>query len=279
MDSVLHIFNGDCAYDAWRGAGGKGEALVWRENYLEGDYSGGVSLDAGAFLRRRAAFLARMSGVPPEPVILRALFRQEEELIRAADRGRRLLLFFDCCMFDFAILGRIFFLLADRPVLPPIDWAVLAATGPTVEFFQSGKMPFRSLGREAIDLGAAAWRAAVAGREALERLAATADFSPLPELRDAVERRCAEFPGADGLGRTERQILEIIRSGEQSPVGIFRALGRYEKLPFLGDTSCWRLIDDLAARGLLRLSGLPEGRTVLDGLSGGELSAVRILID
>ena len=93
MDSVLHIFNGDCAYDAWRGAGGKGEALVWRENYLEGDCSGGVSLDAGAFLRRRAAFLARMSGVPPEPVILRALFRQEEELIRAADRGRRLLLY------------------------------------------------------------------------------------------------------------------------------------------------------------------------------------------
>ena len=46
--NILYIFNGDCAFEAWKksvGAEGK-DFLVWRENYLEGPLPANVSLEA-----------------------------------------------------------------------------------------------------------------------------------------------------------------------------------------------------------------------------------------
>ena len=55
----LHIFNGDCAFEAWRSSGGTAAALVWRENYLEGRIPG-KAVPLEEFERMRGEELHRL---------------------------------------------------------------------------------------------------------------------------------------------------------------------------------------------------------------------------
>jgi hypothetical protein len=54
---ILHILNGDCAFDGWRQNDFPGEVLVWRENYLYGTMP--ETTDLTVFNRLRAEELHR----------------------------------------------------------------------------------------------------------------------------------------------------------------------------------------------------------------------------
>jgi hypothetical protein len=80
---------------------------------------------------------------------------------------------------------------------------------------------------------------------ALRQLAAT-DLPALPFLRAALQRYLEEFPDQpDGLGRTERQILQAVAAGQQRFADIFRATQAMEAAPFMGDTTLQARIDAL----------------------------------
>ena len=117
----------------------------------------------------------------------------------------------------------------------------------------------------------------------IQRLLET-DTTALPFLEGALRRHLQEFPAAsNGLSRTERQILDVLDcEGPLSPERLFRATQRLEERVYMGDSSFWIRVSELAAgpSALTSLSGLigrkgrlpdgevaitPFGRDVLGG--------------
>jgi hypothetical protein len=60
-------------------------------------------------------------------------------------------------------------------------------------------------------------------------------------------------------------MLQLISRGASSFVEIFKGLDSFEELPFLGDTGCQRILDDLLARGWIEKN--PDNRCQLTGKS------------
>ena len=102
---------------------------------------------------------------------------------------------------------------------------------------------------------------------ALARAAATPD-ERLPYLAPALRRLLEELPGTrDGLGRTERQLLEAVAAGARTPVDAFLASMAAEEAPFMGDTIAFDRLAELdglvSGNGSLQLT--EDGRAVLAG--------------
>ena len=83
--------------------------------------------------------------------------------------------------------------------------------------------------------------------QALERIAVSKDIT-LPNLSRAVKRHLQEFPSAfNGLGLTEKFILEILNEGSKTTGGIFQDLmNQKEPLPWLGDTMYWHILKSMS---------------------------------
>jgi hypothetical protein len=99
------------------------------------------------------------------------------------------------------------------------------------------------------DLARAAWTAfASPDPTAIERVLAT-DPSVLPFLAPALARYLEEFPcTADGLSRTQRQALTILREhGPLQNQRLFFAVQRLEETPFMGDGSFYGVLEGLAS--------------------------------
>ncbi len=246
----LNIFNGDCACDAWRKSGGTSPALVWRENYLEGRIPG-ADTPSGEFERIRAEELHKCL---PELGVdaLRRSLHDMDRTVAGLSAGDSAWLWFDACMYDQIMLSRILFLMNGTPasvflICEDIAW------GNFPELFAVKKAGAHPLGRSDIALYAAAWEAVAGGGEALKRFPVKKAAERFPYLARALERYREESPGADGLGRSERQLLEIIRSGKHTGPEIFREQANYEEHPFMGDTMCRHLLEGLAEKGLLSI--------------------------
>jgi hypothetical protein len=128
---------------------------------------------------------------------------------------------------------------------------VLRHSGSQVSLIQSGRFlgpmkpeelvrlwPTRRPVTEAeFAVGAAAWEAFRSNdRTAIERVIA-GDTSALPFLAAALRRHIEDFPAvADGLGRTERQILQILATGPRTFSELFVENQRREEAIFLGDS-------------------------------------------
>ena len=102
-------------------------------------------------------------------------------------------------------------------------------------------------------LFASAWEAVTGGIEPPEQLLAGRKTERFPFLAKALARYREEYPGPDGLGRSDRQLLDVIRSGIHAEAEIFRAFNAREEHPFMGDTMCRRLLEELAKKGLIAL--------------------------
>jgi hypothetical protein len=93
------------------------------------------------------------------------------------------------------------------------------------------------------ELARSAWTAfASSDPSAIERLLA-ADTSALPFLAEALPRHLEEYPAEDGLSRTQRQALTVLR--ERGPLAtqrLFFAVQQLEKTPFMGDGSFYGVL-------------------------------------
>ncbi len=229
---MRHIFNGDCACEAFRATGrNDGELLVWRENYLWGELPG-PDTPTEEFLAVRARALARMAPEIPEAKILADL-TAKEAAIASIRPDETVYLWFDCCMYDALLLARIFDRLNRLPAPPEV---YLSCAEP-VDFHHT-----RRLTPGAVRLGAAMWQAITSGKEAIDALLAAVDFSELPNLREGLERYREDIPDADGWTRTLRQLQALQDRGITGFDAIFQAQATYEKHPFMGDSHCRLLL-------------------------------------
>jgi hypothetical protein len=67
-----------------------------------------------------------------------------------------------------------------------------------------------------------------------------------PFMSQALIRLFQEYPApGDGLSRTQRQIVDSLLQGPRTPIEIFHYTQSREGRKFMGDWSCWRLLEGL----------------------------------
>ena len=251
--AYLHILNGDFSRDLWEKAGFSGGSLVWRETYLEGPLP--ETDDLSVFRTARAGYLAsfdELTGIGAER-LYRHLQKMDDAVLTLPPDAA-LMLWFDSCIFDQTILMRILYLLGRRQNGMP-EVFLYCCKGNCLEeqdFQQGFDQKIRLLSHD-LAVAGKAWEYFLKHDAAgMRALAAQADFARLPAMAAALLRCADEVPDQDGLSRTQRQILQIAAGGRRSFLEIFSGLDAFEEFPFLGDTACRRLLDQLVGRGLLK---------------------------
>lgn len=270
MNDTLHITSGDSPAGSIAKAGIPGEILVWRDILYDGPIRRPGWPDEKT-LEGRASLLERSTGGGlSEERILSMLEKQYQKLASAAD-GRLVLLWFDSCLFDMAMLAHILACLRQRgirgaelicvdvfPGIAPFD-GLGQLTHDQLAPFYGQRRPVtdaQSSFAETVDEAFAAQDPKLVGE--LSRLT----DAPLPWVPAAAARWLEELPDADGLGRLERLALDAVRSGLESPIDIFKHAAANDSHPqFWGDTTLWRKINTLADRTppLVKITG-PESR-------------------
>lgn len=277
---MLHVRCGDDILDSLRRAGLPGERLSWADPLAEGPVDAGVEGDA--WYERRAEWLSRRHGVPRDQALAR-LRAQDEVLARARDEDE-VVLWFEHDLFDQVILARLLAwfdqyggtarlsMVDVEPCLRDIEgFRGLGQLGPDplARLFDAR----RRVTAEQLALGSRAWAAMRDPHPGgLEEILA-ADTEALPYLRDAVVRLCLERrPGGDGLVLSERLALEVVRDGARTAAEAFNAVQDREAAPWMGDTSFWAVLGDLAAHDppLLETGTGPWPRRPLTLTGAGE---------
>ena len=250
MEKRLLIFNGDHAWHCWEKTVGKTDesVLVWRENYLEGPLP--AEGDIAAFERCRAAFLHTCVPEYSEETLFRFLMELHSELHKFDSPECEIVLYFDCCMYDMIMLSRIMSLLqgSRARLLLFCDDVVL---GNAPEVFLKEYSSLRELTAGDKELYAHAWSCVLAGPEAVAEFNRRGIAAGEPFLKCAMERYAEDHPCNNVMGRSYRQLLEIIRSGVSSFPEIFKTFDQYETYMFMGDTTCLRLLEDLVRKGAI----------------------------
>jgi Domain of unknown function (DUF1835) len=269
---VLHVTNGDSTTATMELAGLAGDLLPWRDVLHEGPVP---DLPDDELRRVRADYLATLGPVETAEVEAELLVR-DERLAGAVDSCEPVVLWFEHDLYDQLQLIQI---LAGLPDFPTRVELICVGTFP-------GRPDFHGLGElepgelaslwpvrtavtpEHVHLARDAW-AALRGRDprALARAAATPD-ERLPYLAPALKRLLEELPGTrDGLGRSERQLLEAVAAGARDRVAAFLSATGEEEAPFMGDTIAFDRLTGLDGlvhdNGDLKLTA--EGEAVLAG--------------
>jgi RNA polymerase sigma factor (sigma-70 family) len=251
----LHVLNGDSVRGTLEQSDVPGAFAVYAEVLHEGP----VPAETGTHEWRetRARYLSAR-GYLPYADAMRTAEGWEAKLEAFADYDE-VVLWFEHDLFDQLLLIR------------HLDWFSRRELGRTKlslicigEF--PGFEPFHGLGQldadqltsllgtrqtvspEQYSLGRRAWRAFTAADPAeLDALAHEAPTPGLPFLPGALRRFIHEYPSLDGgLPHTEREILELLAERARSPVELFVAFQRREERVFMGDSTFWFRVLDLA---------------------------------
>jgi len=252
VPDLLHVMNGDSICPIFEKARLPGVMTVYELH--EGPVPSGLSDEQMREVRAR--YLAGASDSWEE---IAHDFREWDAALEAFHRHDEVVLWFEHDLFDQLLLIRHLAWFARQSLGSTRLTLICVGTYPGIE-------PFMGLGQlnpdqfaslfdtraaitpEQMELGRGAWEAFTSpDPRQLVQLLAT-DRSALPFLAPALRRHLQEFPATGtGLPRMEREILEILVTGPQSPATLFRAEQRRESCFFIGDSSFrWRL-DVLAA--------------------------------
>jgi Domain of unknown function (DUF1835) len=258
---MLHITNGDSAGDTLKRSSLAGDVLTYPDVLHEGPVPAGLGDERLREVRSR--FLAER-GYCSFDAALERFVECDRTLDRSADHDE-VVLWFEHDLFDQLILIRLLERFARHP--HPALTLVCIDRFPGVEpFYGLGQLdeeqlaslfPFRQhVTREQLDLGTHAWRAFRSSNpEDLEALI-HGDTSPLPFLAGALRRELEEYPSAaNGLTRTEQQSLRVAADNPSTVAELFKATYSFEERPFMGDSTYFAYIRDLAGgeRPLIQL--------------------------
>ncbi len=285
MKAVLHITSGDCAGAVLARSGIAGEILVWHDMLYLCARAPGWPDDAT--LDARARFLEDLTGGGLSRKTIRATLDAQYAQLATAGQYERIVLWFDACLFDQAMLAHI---------LACMTTEALARTDVLCVDAFPGIEPYHGLGQlqpqqmasvyhrrcplsaaQAVYARVADAAFASQDPERLATLAAGRD-TPLPWLPAAAARWLQEQPDpVTGLGRLATLALDAIRAGCEKPADIFAAVSAADTPPqYWGDITLWATINALAHRTppLVRIDGPAPRLPQWEG--GAELASFRI---
>jgi hypothetical protein len=250
-ERILHVLNGDATRMPLQRSGVPGEFLVWVDVLHHGPVPAGLAEDDFRRLRAR-----HLSEDEDETDLLEAFRRRDAHLDRSREYDE-VVFWFEHDLFDQLLLVRHLHWIAAQPPWPGFRLICIDAFPGHPRFNGLGELspfelatlfPTRSAIRsEEVSLGAAWWdtfRAADPGRFA--RMVLAENTRALPQTAGAFRRMLEEFPGAaDGLSRSQRQIVRAAASGARSAVDLFRTSAAMEERVFMGDMTFWRILRGL----------------------------------
>jgi len=253
---VLHIFNGDCAYEKWKETTGGSDAyIVWRENYLEGPLPG-LNVPEKDFYRIRAEFLHDCVPQYSEEQLYHFLYSIEER-VKNLTCFDTVVLWFDACMFDMLMLSRILYVLkGTKAEIRLFSEDVVLPCHP--EIFRLDYRTFRKLDAETISVYADAWTVVVSGPEAVNQYSLSGRADKEKYLADAMKRYSQDHPVGGGMGRSQRRLLDLIGQGVTEWPEIFMKFDEPDTTPFMGDTTCFRMLEDLENQGYISMQRMGE---------------------
>jgi len=253
---MLHIHCGDSSANSLKMSGVSGDMVVWCDPVCEGPLPGDVPDEERRAIRARYLSDSTRGALAVQTVAER--FRKEDEALEKFTEHDEVVLWFDACLFDQAILAR------------QLDWFSRRDLGKTkLSLICVGEFPGfqRFCGRDLMpkelsalfdkrheataeekDLGCKAWAALRSpDPTAIEKLLAE-NTSALPYLGDALNRYLQQFPSVrNGLNRLQNNALKAVAAGHFQLVDIFVQVDHREDRPFVGDTTLWRCLDGLAS--------------------------------
>ncbi len=266
MTNLLHITSGDCAGSSLAKAGLPGEVFVWHDILYDGPRNPGWPDDT--ILAARALFLERSTGGGlSHGLVLKTLRHQYRKLAEASVYDR-VVLWFDACLFDQAMLAHVLTCLQHQGITN-VDLLCVDAFPGIVPYHGLGQLTPGQLAschdkRRPVTDAQFRFAARVDKAFAIQDLALFSELSrqtdaPLPWIPAAVTRWLDERPDpVTGLGRMEQLAMQAIRNGCETPTRIFTAVAAADTPPqFWGDTTLWAKINGLADRNppLVRIEG------------------------
>lgn len=253
----LHITSGDIAGDNLRKAGLPGEVFVWHDILYDGPRQPGWPDEE--VLKARALFIEETTGGGLNRSSVLDTLHAQYRLLAEMDVDRQIVLWFDACLFDQAMLVHILSCLvrteARRVELLCVD--AFPGIAPYNGLGQLNPQQLASLysNRSAVTeeqyrFAALADRAFAAKDVSLFGQLSQAADVPLPWIPAAVRRWLQEQPDpATGLGRLESLALAAVRSGCHRPWKIFEAVAAADTPPqYWGDITLWAVLNGLAER-------------------------------
>jgi hypothetical protein len=243
--SRLQITNGDIAADLLGQAGVPGERIPWRDLLHEGPVPHGLSLDE--LSRLRARFLAGSLDDRPLDRVL-ADFTERDGRLKGFKSHDEVTLWFEHDLYDQLQLIQLLSWFGRRELGRTKLSLVCIGEYPGIErFLGLGQLTPRQLAgldpdreeveRPLVELAMRAWDAFGSDRPTAVAAIAGEETAGLRYLQAAFRRHLEQFPWTrDGLSRTERQILEAVRSEPVDLRTVFQlSQVEWEEAPFLGD--------------------------------------------
>lgn len=285
----LHVLNGDSTRFSLERSTVQGEYAVWADALHEGPLPAGVSDED--LLTLRAEHFAADSGMPADSLL--AMVRGWHAGLARATQFDEVVFWLEHDLFDQLILIRHLHWLSTLEAARTTFSLICIGSFP-------GVLPFHGLGQltseqlatllpqragvtpEQLALGREAW-SLFRGSDPLPLVEwAARDLPALPFVPGALRRHFEDYPSvANGLSRSERQILAALRSGEQTFSELFVACQRMEERVYMGDSIFWSIVRRLAngrnplvkvtgASGAaitpsIRVASTTLGEVVLDG--------------
>jgi hypothetical protein len=260
---LLHVTNGESAADTLRQTALGGAVVAWQDTLHEGPVP---ALARQELLQTRARFLADC-GWGSREALLSSLERRDRQLLDALRNEVPVVLWFEHDLHDQLQVLDVLSLAHAEEVAPEL---IVVGSFP-------GKPSFAGLGELTADeletlwpsrrrastaelqSAASTWAALRAPEPTTLAEWATRETPELPFLAPALRRLLEELPSpAGGLSRTERQALQTVAAGAQSPPSAFVAAQRLEEAPFLGDAWFYRALSSLG-QGEQRLLETDQG--------------------
>lgn len=245
---TLHLRCGSDIRETLLEAGFKGDFLEYSDPLCQGPVP-----DSAEFSSLRARFLQDAYDVDFDAVVEK-LETAENGLAKAAERYGRVVLWFEHDSYDQLILARVLAHFASHDA-PGILEMVTTDRFPGIERFMGlGQLPPDALrdlwerrtviSAAQLALGDRIWTELRAPDPVALHNLSLSGCEALPYMARALRRHLEELPGiADGLGLTERLILEILRDGDRTAGQVYRELMMVrEPLPWLGDTMFWHIL-------------------------------------
>ena len=252
---MLHVTNGDSAADTIRQTGIVGPVLPWRDVLHEGPVPAGLTLEAMSTVR------ARFHGVALDE------FRQRDETLKAGLTKEEIVLWFEADLYDQLQIIQVLDWIGRQPHRPVVSMICIGEY-PGINGFQgigqltvaqmAGLFPARRVvSRQQIELAREAWQAFTAPDPALLNRMVLHETAALPFLGEAVLRLLELYPlTTNGLDRSERQVLQVLRPGPMAFSDLFPRAQALEERPFMGDSTLWDRI--------LRIAHGPAPAVTLD---------------
>lgn len=247
MKKQLNITNGDGAGDLLRASDIEGDILIWRDLMFEGPFPEGLDLEATS--RGRAAYFG--TAYLEEDDSINSFYARDRQL-GTAGQFSEVTLWFEHDLLD------------QLQLLQLLDWFAGTDLPDTALFLicigaYPGIQPFHGLGQlrpdqiapllqdrvpvsqAQFEIAQSGWAAFRSPDPSVLEAFLRKDLNALPFLHAALFRHLEEFPAVgSGLGRTDRQILELVASGIEEPGALFGEAMAREDVMFSGDWSFFR---------------------------------------